>query len=987
MTPRWERALPSAGTRRVLGWALPLAALAFATLVWPFPAPVGVIVNGALVGGRVALIALGIALVYRANRVINFAAGDLGQVPATLAVLLVVSLGWNYVLSAVLGLIAAVVLGVLVETLIIRRFYHSPRLIVTVATIGVSQVLTGAALFLPSWFPDLHIFGTPRLVPPFTMSFTLPGVTFNATDLLTVIMVPFCFVALGLFMRRSTFGTAIHASAERGDRAAMLGVPVKRLHTVVWVIASVLAYVAMFLRAGTVGLPVGEVLGPSFLLQALAAAVIGRMERLPTIAIAAIGIGMVDQAMTFQPGNRAAFNDAVLFLIVLFALLLTKRPSVTRAGDVSTWQAAREVRPVPNELVRIPEVRYTRWAISAVVLVALLALPAWLSQSKLSLASVIVVFGIVGISLVVLTGWAGQVSLGQMAFVGIGSAVGGALTANQGLDIGIALLVGGIVGALVAVIVGYPAIRRGGLTLPVVTLAFALLTSSYLLNVEFFDSWLPVGRIGRPDFLGLVDISTDTRYYYFCLAGLALMYLAARGIRFSRTGRALIAIRENEHAARAYGVERDPHHARRVRDLRVHGRVRRCALRPPPGWARHRRVPPDREPHRVLDGGDRRARVTLGRIDRRVLRAGGEVLPPRQLGPAGQRRRAAARPHDPARRHRRRDRRRARRVPALGRAATQPAGAQPPRRPQGRRAGRDPACATRGGDRSGRVRADRGASVVTERTQRWRSAVTGTEPLFPLVVLFGLNAVDQADQRTFALLAPNIRDSFGLNNADFLLIVALGLVIGLLASIPFGFAADRIPRLPIVIAGAVAFGVFSMLTGFATTIWVLLIARAGAGFGTAVSTPTHNSLLADYYEIPVRPNVYAVHRAALAVGACLGPLVAGLLTSWFSWRVPFIALIVPTAIFVVLALFLREPVRGHYEREAMGADAETSATEVAAPSYAESWRVCWNVGTLRRIFYALPFLAVAFIGLEIFGSLYYQQVFHLNARDRATYSR
>ena len=148
--------LPSATARRALGWVLPLAALAFAVLVWPFPAPLGVIVNGALVGGRVALIALGIALVYRANRVINFAAGDLGQVPATLAVLLVLSLGWNYLLSAVLGLAAAIVLGVLVETLIIRRFYHSPRLIVTVATIGVAQVLTGAALFLPTWFGDLH---------------------------------------------------------------------------------------------------------------------------------------------------------------------------------------------------------------------------------------------------------------------------------------------------------------------------------------------------------------------------------------------------------------------------------------------------------------------------------------------------------------------------------------------------------------------------------------------------------------------------------------------------------------------------------------------------------------------------------------------------------------------------------------------------------------------------------------------------------------
>ena len=77
---------------------------------------------------------------------------------------------------------------------------------------------------------------------------------------------------------------AIRGSAERGDRASTLGIPVKRLHTVVWVIASVLAFVAMFLRAGVVGLPIGSVLGPTFLLQALAAAVIGRMERLPTIA-------------------------------------------------------------------------------------------------------------------------------------------------------------------------------------------------------------------------------------------------------------------------------------------------------------------------------------------------------------------------------------------------------------------------------------------------------------------------------------------------------------------------------------------------------------------------------------------------------------------------------------------------------------------------------------------------------------------------------
>ena len=555
MSAAWERIAPSAAARRVLGWVLVVFVLLFAVEVWPFPASLGVILDGALGGGRIALIALGIALVYRANRVINFAAGDLGQVPATFAVLLILSLGWNYVLSAVLGLVAAVVLGILVETLLIRRFFKSPRLILTVATIGVAQLLTGFALFLPNWLGDFTL--SPRLDPPFQAQLTVGQVIFNANDVLTMIIVPICFIALAIFLQRSSIGIAVRGAAERADRASSLGIPVKRLHTIVWVIASVLAYIAMFLRAGAVGLPIGQVLGPTFLIQALAAAVIGRMEKLPTIAFAAIGIGIIDKAMSVQPGNRPSFNDAVLFLIVAVALLLTKRPTTTRSGDVSTWQSVREVRPIPRELVHLPEVRYARWGLGVAIVAFLLTLPLWLSPSKVNLSAIIVIFGIVGLSLVVLTGWAGQVSLGQMAFVGIGAAVGGAVTSRLGWDIAIALIIGGIVGALVAVVVGYPAIRRGGLTLPVITLAFALLTSSYLLNREFFDNWLPASTLNRTDLFGVIDISSETSFYYFCLVGLALMFLMARGIRHSRTGRVLISIRENERAARSYGVSAD----------------------------------------------------------------------------------------------------------------------------------------------------------------------------------------------------------------------------------------------------------------------------------------------------------------------------------------------------------------------------------------------------------------------------------------------
>src|SRR5262249_25896869 len=157
---------------------------------------------------------------------------------------------------------------------------------------------------------------------------------------------------------------------------------------------------------------------------------------------AAIGLWILDKAITFQPGNNPAFNDAILFLVILGALLVSRRPSRGRIGgdQVSTWQAAREVRPIPRELKRLPEVVMTRWVLGAAVAAFLLPLPLWLDESRITLAGVIVIFGMSGLSLVVLTGWAGQVSLGQMGFAGVGAAVGGAVTDQMSSDLSIGLL-------------------------------------------------------------------------------------------------------------------------------------------------------------------------------------------------------------------------------------------------------------------------------------------------------------------------------------------------------------------------------------------------------------------------------------------------------------------------------------------------------------------------------------------------------------------
>jgi ABC-type branched-subunit amino acid transport system permease subunit len=551
--------------RRLLAYVLPVAGLIFAVRVWPFPAPNGVILDGALGGGRIALIALGIALIYRANRVINFAQGDLGQVPATLGALLVITLSVNYFVAFTTGLVAAVVLGVVVETLIIRRFFRAPRLILTVATIGLSQVLIGAGLYLAQAFGQ--DFQTNRLDAPFTVKFQVGSTIFNGNDVIAMVTIPIAFIALAAWLRLSNIGVAVRGSAERADRASTLGIPVRRLHTIVWTVATVLAFLGMWLRAGAVGLPIGTVLGPTFLLLALGAVVIGKMDRFAVIAAAAIALGIVDKAITFQPNNNPAFNDAVLFLVILGALLVTRRPSGGRVGadQVSTWQAAREVRPIPRELKGLPEVRFARWALLGGVAAFLVTLPLWLDESRINLAAIIVIFGIIGVSLVVLTGWAGQVSLGQMGFAGVGAAVGGWVTYYTETDLSIALLAGGAAGALAAIVVGYPALRRRGLTLAVSTLAFALFVSSFLLNQELFGEngeppgflpgqWLPGFRIDRTPIFGRFDIESETRFYFLCLIVLGLLLFVVRGVRRSRTGRVLIAIRENDSAARSYGI-------------------------------------------------------------------------------------------------------------------------------------------------------------------------------------------------------------------------------------------------------------------------------------------------------------------------------------------------------------------------------------------------------------------------------------------------
>jgi len=516
-----------------------------------FGLPAGAWVRGVVLGLLTALLAVGMALVYRANRVINFAQADLGYVPAALSVGLIVFNGLPYLLGLSIGLVSSIVLGAIVELAIVRRFVRSPRLILTVATIGISQLLAVIALSLPRLWDKSA--AAERVTPPLDWKLTIGTFILNANDFIALIVVPLVMIAVGLFLSRTRIGTAVRAAAERSDRAALLGIPVGWLSTIVWMIAAALSFMALFLRAGILGLPLGTAGSVSGFILALSALVIGRLRNLPTIAAAAVALGILEYGIMWNADSPLLVAPFVG--VAVMAALLMQRRGNTRLDDDTTasWRLGDEVRDLPAHLARFPLVRLLRWGTMAIITALVVVAPLILRTDQIIKITAIFVYAIIGLSLVVLTGWAGQISLGQVGFVAIGAAVSAKCTMTWGVDMILAVLIAAVFGGLAALIVGVPALRLRGLYLAVVTLIFAVSVTEWLLNDRFFD-WIPNQRVKRLPLLGRLDIDTPVRFYAYTLSILLVVLIAVRGIRRSRTGRAILALRDNEKTSQSFAV-------------------------------------------------------------------------------------------------------------------------------------------------------------------------------------------------------------------------------------------------------------------------------------------------------------------------------------------------------------------------------------------------------------------------------------------------
>ena len=566
--------------------AVPFAneAAAIALLVgimqlFPEGTPASVYVIGSIGAAPIILNAIGMVLVYRANRFINFAQIQFGIFAAvvfdglargrTLPLALhgicsgcaSVTPGGamdtvNLVLAAVIALAASALVAVGVYAIVIRRFAKSPVLVSTIVTLFVAQALSGVQGKVTDKLvhrTDLERGTALRtLKPPVDHVWTIAGFPVHLPQLVLVALVPVVLVGMAVYLRRSETGVAIRAAADNPQRAQTLGVDVANVTSRVWLISGLLSGVAALLPAllqgavqkteGPTTIPVGQ------LVVILTVLVMARFTNIWFVALGALVLSVLQSAVQLSYSSQAPLDAGFVFLVGVLLLLQRERTTRANREDFSGLDVTRELRPIPRELRTLPIVRtYVRsgWAVGVAVLVGL---PWALSVAKTSL--LVDTFGlvIVGLSVLVLTGWAGQVSLGQFGF----AAIGAWAAASSGWPFPLALVLAAVCGAVAAVIVGLPAMKLKGLSLAISTLAFAVSAHALFIDSRYLGSSLPES-LPSPTILGF-DLGDEKTTYYMTLLFVGAACAVVLSLRRTRTGRVLIALRTNEATAQSFGI-------------------------------------------------------------------------------------------------------------------------------------------------------------------------------------------------------------------------------------------------------------------------------------------------------------------------------------------------------------------------------------------------------------------------------------------------
>jgi ABC-type branched-subunit amino acid transport system ATPase component/branched-subunit amino acid ABC-type transport system permease component len=498
---------------------------------------------GLATGALTALVALGIVLVYKSSRVINFASGALGGV-AAYACYFLRSDGLPAALCIVIGMLLGALLGVL--TWGVLHLLRGAALIVRlVATLALFSM--GEAFMTLKWGPN------PVLPAPFLPAQNVPlfdHTTIGLDRLILIGLALLLAVALRVLYGKSRFGLVTAAVAESRDTAAGAGICAARVEVVNFAVAGALSALAAICLAPIVSLS-ASVLAVT-VIPALAACVVGRFSSFGITVAAALAIGIAqDELLLTQPSIASALgvNDASLaglaqvvpLAILLVYMIVSGRSRLQRGETLARLPSVGDGRiPVLPGLAGV-----------ALAVALLVGAGPWTTGLTTTFAVAIVIQ-----SVIVLTGYAGQLSLGQFALAGFGAWVAARLVSVNGFPFSAALAVAVLVTMVLGAIVALPALRTRGTNLAVATLAIALMLSALI----FTNPSLTGGFTGLPVHgLRVLGISIDPITHGRMYGGMTLVLLVLCGllvanIRRGAVGSRMLAVRGNERAAAALGI-------------------------------------------------------------------------------------------------------------------------------------------------------------------------------------------------------------------------------------------------------------------------------------------------------------------------------------------------------------------------------------------------------------------------------------------------
>ena len=549
------------------------------------------VVAGIFAGAVYALYGLGITMVFKATRVPNFAHGAVGtvgaytffktwdradatfQIPFLHFKIPFTELSWNpdppalpLVASLVLALAVSALLGLAIERLFMRYLVGAPTISLIVATVGVFILVTGLAIDLfnqqsetvPSVFPD--------------NVYEIGGLRFLTSDVVVGGVALVLAVALGAFFRFTNLGIAIRATADSRETARLLGINANRVAAFSWATGSCLATIAAILIVSRGNRSLDFYALTLLILPGFTAAMFGGFISLVGTFFGGLALGVAQTVfigISWPEGIlREAFSASgasqfVSFLVVVIVLMT--RPAFIFRGirvdeDSGVGFGRSSTGLQPDDRVRraldrkgalqllLVDWSVGRWALAAAVASAVLIVPVFTVSYWSTVLGTAVFYALIVLSIVVLTGWTGQISLAALAFAGAGAFASALLSTQAHLPFWVVMPLCGLVGIPLAVLVGVPALRLRGFFLALATLAFMVACESWLFTQSFFSTRNDVSR-------GVLRDDLSQPAFYMSLLFAALVFAGVRNLGRTRIARAFHAIRDSENTAIAMGID------------------------------------------------------------------------------------------------------------------------------------------------------------------------------------------------------------------------------------------------------------------------------------------------------------------------------------------------------------------------------------------------------------------------------------------------